>query len=72
MEAALAILSMEVGGTSHRSGLPWLPDRERCRWLPSPAGLSLLLQHWAWPQHRKTKGQVHPYSVLQAVFTSRD
>lgn len=36
------------------------------KWLP------LLLQHWAWPQHRKTKGQVHPYSVLQAVFTSRD
>lgn len=35
-------------------------------WLP------LLLHHWAWPHHRKSKGQVHPYSVLQAVFTEID
>lgn len=63
MEAALAILSMEVGGTSHRSGLPWLPDRERCRWLPSPAGLSLLLQHWA--------GAALPAPILLGSRSSR-
>lgn len=47
MEAALAILSMEVGGISRSSGLPWLPDRERWCCLPSPAGLSVLTQCWA-------------------------
>ena len=52
MEAALAILSLEVGGTSRGSGLPRLPGRERRRWRafacgPVPA-VAVRSASWGW------------------------